>query len=322
MKYWVILYYLLLLFSGGYRNYSYEYETYATIFGYFNETMFCAIQLLHFSVLFIAATSVLFPQRKSLHLTVFVLLFVLDLYFQNFVKYENSSTLENITPLLIFLIMHLTNPEGKVIIHNLIVGYLCIGYTASALGKIQGGWLSPANLIIQNYHIAFREFMPNPLLANEFIDRYISPTIWKTLDYVAIIFQFSSIAILFSRKYFKFFLLLCTLFHVAVAVIMQVSLFYTYIIFYGIVLAFENGETLNSVSSKKEYFLRVIALVFVIILTGIFHFPVSEGLSLQITLHKDLCLTLLCALLFFYFQAKGFFLHGKKQYEKPVTDNS
>lgn len=321
MKYWIILYYLLLLFSGGYRNYSYEYETYATIFGYFNETMFYIIQTLHFSVLFIAAYSVLFPLKKNLHLIVFVLLFILDLYFQNVVKYENSSTLENLTPLLIFLIMHLTTSDGKATIHYLVVGYLCIGYTASALGKIQGGWLSPSDLVIRNYHVAFREFIPNPVAPNEFMERYVSPTMWKPLDYAAIIFQFSSIIILFSRKYLKFFLLLCTLFHVAVSVIMQVSLFYTYIIFYGIVLAFENGETIQSTSSKKEFVFRIGALILILILSGIFHFSVSETLSLQITLHKDLSLTFLCALLFIYFQASNFFMRQKNNPEL-VADNS
>lgn len=296
MRFWIVLYYLLFLLNGGYRNFPFEYEAIGSTSGFFyNDTVYLIILIAQIFLLFLVALTVVFIENKWLHLSVFMTILALDLYFHNGVKYENSIILTNLVPGFVFLIAHLKNRHTT---RELLVGYLCIGYTISAIGKIQGGWLNSSDLVVYQYYLNFNELAPNTLLPFNFVQATFHPVLWKSFDYITILYQLDAILLLFYRNLLKYFLLLATIFHIVILIVIQIPIFYTYIIFYGIVLGFEYGETLTTATNDRKQ--RWIALSATGVIAGIYHSDIFEQLSLQIMLHKDFCLTIVCALLFLF----------------------
>lgn len=301
MRYWVLLYYLLFLVNVSYRDFSFEYKMYASVSAYFNETIYFFLYSVQIILALTAAAICIFTEKKQLHLLFFSILFIIDLYIQNAVKFESSAILVQLVPLFIYLIMHIKNRE---VIHLLIAAYLCIGFTVSAIGKIEGGWLNFSDLIIYKYYTQFNSVSENTIIPLDFVRTYFHPALRKGLDYLVIFFQLSAVLLLLSKKYMKQFLLLEVLFHLMVAVLLQVSLFYPYIIFYGIILAYEAGENMYTKPIRADYLYRGLTVAIATIIAYIYHSAMLPGLTFTFFKHKDFCLTVGCALLFLFYWIK------------------
>lgn len=310
MKHWVLIYYLLFLLNSCYRSYSFEYESYASIFGFFNENVYSLILFTQTGLLLLAASCALFIEKQRLHLLFFTIIFLLDLYFQNVIKFEESAILTHLIPLFIFLIAQV---KDKNTVRFFMVSYLSIGYTVSAIGKIQGGWLSPQDLAIFKHYTNFNALSPNIFVSADFVKTHFNHTIWKTLDYASILFQLSAAFLLFSKRYLKYYLILAIVFHLAIAVLLQVSLFYPYIIFYGIILAYEAGENIETQPVPTVYIYRGLIIAATAIIAYIYHSGIFTHLTFTIFIYKDFCLTISCALLFLFYWIK--YAIRRKRYE-------
>lgn len=310
MRIWILIYYLLFLLNNCYRSYSFEYESYASIFGHFNENIYLLILSTQAGLILLAGFCALFIEKQRLHLIFFAIIFLLDLYFQNVIKFEESAILTHFIPLFIFLIAQV---KGKDTVHFLIMSYLSIGYMVSGIGKIQGGWLNYQELAILKHYTDLNTLSPNRWVPLEFIQEHFNHILWKALDYVSILFQLSAVFLLFSKRYLRYYLILATVFHIAIAVLLQVSLFYPYIIFYGIILAYENGENIETHPSKKTYIYRGVLIIVTTIISYIYHSGIFAHLTFLIFTYKDFCLTISCALLFLFYWIK--YAIRRKQYE-------
>jgi hypothetical protein len=237
MKAYVYLYYLIYILSGGYWHYSFSYWYYSNIsVSTFNNNM---EWLFHKAevVLFLLAFAILFkPLFANLHLLFFFILFVLDMYFQNFIKFESSLILTNFIPLLFYF---LTNKKFSHYLNEITYGailFISVGFITSCFRKVNSGWLNYNDTAIYSYILQFNKgYCFNTLIGNEILNS-VNFRFWKILDYIVLLFEISFIVTFIKNNYFLLLSVFSVCFHIVILITLNINVFYPYIILYTIIL--------------------------------------------------------------------------------------
>lgn len=106
MRFFVFIYYLFYVLSGGFRHYSFDFIFSSTLEGALLLKTPAVVSVAEIALMITAFTALFFPFKKQIHLIFFALLFVMDLYFQNEVKFMSCFILPHFFPLFFFLFLH------------------------------------------------------------------------------------------------------------------------------------------------------------------------------------------------------------------------
>ena len=230
------VFYIFYIINGGFRHFGFEYSFYSKLYlNNFNSDLHSLILLGEKTVFILVILTLIFNRIKWLDLAVFVTLFMLDIYFQNFVKFESSVILVHFTPLLFFLAFQMKNNKKTAYVALL---FLAVGFSTSALLKVLSGWLYWDDLVIYSYVVEFSKgYKLQSVLGDGLININLPFYFWKMCDYVTVLFQASFLLLFFEAKWYKFLLPLSTLFHILILFILGITVFspfmlvYLYIIF-------------------------------------------------------------------------------------------
>lgn len=243
-------FYILFIIQGGFRHFGFEYSFYSDIYlNNYDPNIYSSITLIETTLYILAILALIFNKIKWMDLLIFILLFILDIYFQNFVKFESSIILVHFTPLLFFLSYQLKEKKKTAYVALL---FLSVGFSSSGLLKILSGWLSLNDIVIYSYIVEFNNGYELPsLLGNSLINMELPFYFWKICDYMVVIFQMSYLLLFFNIKWFKFLLPLSAIFHILILLTLGITVFYPYMIVYLLILVLmnENSSINNKLSS-------------------------------------------------------------------------
>src|SRR5690606_21895352 len=160
-------------------------------------------------VFILVILTLIFNRIKWLDLVIFIILFILDAYFQNFIKFESSIILVHFVPLLFFLSSKIKDNKKTAYI---ILLFLSVGFSSSALSKILSGWLNWNDIVIYSYVVEFNKGYNLPsILGNILIDLHLPFYFWKMCDYITVFFQFSFLLLFFNVRFYRYLLPLATI---------------------------------------------------------------------------------------------------------------
>ena len=236
MKVYVYLYYLFYILSGGYWHYSFSHWYYSNI----NDSTFINLELLFNRVevvLFLLAFAILFkPLIANLHLLFFFILLALDIYFQNFIKFESSLILTNFIPLFFYF---LTSKKYSQYDNEITYGailFIAVGFITSCFRKVNSGWLNYNDTVIYSYILQFNKgYCFNTLIGNKILNS-VNFRFWKILDYIVLLFEISFIVTFIKNNYFLLLSIFSVSFHIVILITLNINVFYPYIILYAIIL--------------------------------------------------------------------------------------
>src|SRR5690606_22797086 len=98
------IFYILFIINGGFRHFGFEYSFFSKIYlNNYSSDLYLLITRGEVFVFILVILTLIFNRIKWLDLVIFIILFILDAYFQNFIKFESSIILVHFVPLLFFL---------------------------------------------------------------------------------------------------------------------------------------------------------------------------------------------------------------------------
>lgn len=255
------IYFLFPLLFGTYRSYLYELKLVDVLYdiNHYN-LIYIIVYCIIFAIYIFNFLILIKPAIPVTYLLFFSLQFILDFFFQNFIKYQTSVSLTNLFPLFCWLI--LTYKNFKPLYIQYIVS---IGFVGSAVAKMTSGWLDP-NASASFYHI--KQFYTG--YGFDFIgitDKLLSIRslfFWKLVDYLIVAFEASFLIIFFKRTYYKWLVLNAVILHVLILLFMNIPLFFPFILVYC--LSLMNFKKIQVHSMEK----RTIPIKYVVILTLIY----------------------------------------------------
>lgn len=284
-----------MLFSGLYRHYSFEYL-------FFKENSVESIKaLILFAeqlVFLLAFIAFLFPIKKNLHLIIFTLLFFLDFYFNNFIKFESAMIGTHLFPLFAYLFLRFPKSQKKIAkIATLIIS---IGFISACILKINSGWYKPNNYVIFAYLVQFSKgFSINGLLSPLLLE-VKSPIFWKVLDYSVLLFQGSFILNFFTDRFRVIIFAFAVLFHMGIMLTLNIALFFPYILVYTLIISVSLPRGLQSKTYKISTNLILVAIIMIVsFLMYQVNFIYNFLNSLPLYRYGDSLITIFCALFFF-----------------------
>ena len=301
MKPIIYLYYLGFLLSGGFRNFYDEILLYEACTN--NSVPEISKILLFFGeyvLLLNALLILLFPFKRFLHLSFFGILFFFDFYFQNWVRFESFTILVHFFPLVAFLYLNAKNEMNRVARLDLIfiLAVSCCFFT-TFLSKAAFGWLHADTPVIYSYVLIFNsEYDSTFHLSNLFL-AIQNTTIYKSLDYIVLAFQFSALFLFYKTSYFKWFSLFAVVFHLSIMLFLEINVFYPYILVYCLTLC---NKAIVPCSKKEQAIKWALALLY---LAGFFatHFDqlyVLRNVNLAFYVYFNTVLTLISVVIYFF----------------------
>jgi hypothetical protein len=241
VRFVIIIFYLLYFISGGYRNYSFEYEFFQNVKGiYINPSLITLTKFSEVILMGLVAFSILNPLRKYPHLLIASLLFLLDLIFQNHVRFRASIIIINMAPFLFFLFLHFKDKKNLLTYFSVLL--VSIGYLSAFVSKVSSGWTSLNNLVVYSYLVQFNLGYHIQLFLSNFFLKIKSVAFWKFADYIVLFFQGLFVVNFFTKKYFVLLAILAVIFHVSILMILNIPVFYPYILVYSLIIAFQYFE--------------------------------------------------------------------------------
>lgn len=262
MRIFVYLYYLFFILSGGFWHYSFCFWYYLntnvqSTSSRYLEWFFNKIEI----TLFLVAFVLLFkPLQPKFHLLFFILLFTLDIYFQNYIKYESSIILTNFTPLLFYFFVS----EKFTKYHNEItygaILFIAVGFLSSFYRKVDSGWLNWSDTVICNYILQFNNGAELKGVLSIYLLKINSHFFWKFADYLTLLFQCSFVLLFFNKKYFLILSIAAVCFHILILVALNIGVFYPYMLVYSFIIGQLNGKF-----SIKQYYILVFTFRFLFV---------------------------------------------------------
>lgn len=260
MRIFVYLYYLFFILSGGFWHYSFCFWYYLnsnvqSTSSRYLEWFFNKIEI----TLFLVAFVLLFkPLQPKFHLLFFILLLTLDIYFQNYIKYESSIILTNFTPLLFYFFIS----EKFTKYHNEItygaILFIAVGFVSSFYRKVDSGWLNWNDTIIHDYIIQFNKgFVFDTFLGKEIVT-VENHKFWKLLDYLVLLYEVSFLLLFHKRKYFILLSVCSIFFHLLVFFTLRLGAFFPYILLYTLLISKLNSFEFNESNLKITFILNIL----------------------------------------------------------------
>jgi hypothetical protein len=302
MKLIIRLYYLFYLIVGGYRQYAYEYEFINSVQNGLDLNIHFQFSLVWAEmVLFALAFALLiFPAYRLAHLLFGLILFFLDLYFQNFIKFESSIILTHLFPLFVFLILRFSEKTNEIKLTAIYI--VSIGYCTSFLQKILSGWLLTDDLVIYGYIQEFSKGYGIKGLFTDSILQISSRWFWKLTDYIILLFQLSFSLNFITTKFVHHILLTAALFHLLILLFLDIGVFFPYVLFYGLILTASIPNSIKVSTPKSSVFFFTVGIsTFVFYFLGIVksvHFFFNIDLDLYMI--SDFFINIFCFILFIY----------------------
>lgn len=304
MRILIFIYYLSFLISGGFRNYYDELCLQEAcqnlhIHPFLKSYIFVTEYVLQSLSLLI----LLFPLKKLLHLSFFLLLFLNDLYFQNFILFEYYIILIHLFPLIVYLYLHYQNHTStQESVKKGIILTIAVGFITALIGKIQSGWLDPRQPVLYSYFLLTdKSYNIHPILADAFysIKHFY---IYKALDYVIVVFQFFFFYLLFNVKFFRWFAPIAVIFHLLIMLILDISLFYVYILVYTIPFLGSNKIEKKSPLTYKIISISIVVLYVIWFIASGFHLRcILEYSDIKLYLGYSYLITIISTLVFIKF---------------------
>lgn len=228
-------YYVLFLLSGGYRHYSFEYLFLSKMQGdSFNLVIYDTIQLAEIAIFSAVLFSLIFSRIVWFDFVVWLLIFVVDLFFQNFVKFESSVILTHSIPLFFYLQRRGCFDSG--LFYSAIL-FVSVGFISSGFQKILSGWFNLTDFALLSYLVEFNEgYGFYPLLGSFLLKNELPSFMWKVADILVVLFQISFLRFFWGTSKFYLWLLAASVFHVLNIWILGISVFFPYILFYIFIL--------------------------------------------------------------------------------------
>lgn len=317
MKTIIYIYYILFIVSGGFRHYDMDFSFWKTI----QEGEYIAIPLFlnvtQIAVVFFSFLLLLFPLVKEFHLLFGLILFAIDCYFQNNVSFISSQILPNLFPFFFYAYLRYSTKSEKVngIIH-IAIYFIVVGYFTAFCLKMRNGWLNFDNAVIEDYIEKFNNSFMVPTILGQEILSVKSHIFWKLTDYLILLYQGSFIFVFYKKNIFHVLSFFSVLFHILILLLLGISVFYVYILFYAFIYALINIYQASGVKSEsfilEKYIDRFWMFLFIVLFSlfalGKFdaHF-FNNLLSYKLWVYSEYIYNFICILIWFYFYQKVIF---------------
>lgn len=249
MRLFVIAYYVMYVLSGGFRHYTFDLAFSQTIVSAAIIPSPFGIVIGQHLLTVLALMLVAFPYRKYLHLGFFIILQLLDSYFQNHVGFMSCFILPHLIPLFFFLFLQNSHTKSRLkIVAYIGVLTIATGFLVAFVGKVSSGWLNPSDAVVQHYMIEFSLGYQIPSIMAEWLLANLNDFLWKSMDYMVLVFQLSFALVFFNWRWFIPISFFAVIFHIGIFLTLGIAVvFYNYILFYSLILHFSHVKgTLNS----------------------------------------------------------------------------
>ncbi len=276
MRLFVYAYYLFYVLSGGFRHYSFDFIFFKSISGQRVLTTPPIIFVVELLLMILALITLLLPLKKYVHLIFFLIIFLMDLFFQNQTSFMSCFILPHLFPLFFYLFLHFEKGEEQ---RNLILyaGMLmvAVGYISSFTSKMYSMWFNWSDMVIYSYILEFYNGFQVPSLISSALVSIKNQFFWKLADYSVLVFQFSFLLVFFQKKYFYYLTLFAVLFHLGILVSLGIGVvFYLYILFYAFILFASTNQLYSflNINNRKIALIvfGVVATLFILLISSSF----------------------------------------------------
>lgn len=297
----IYFYYIAFLLTGGFRNYFEELALHDICLG-LNTSSFVkmSIQGMEFVCLLLALIILILPMKRYLHLLFFGVYFVLDIYVQNFVYLERYLALVNFFPFIVFLFLTYKDEKEKYDrTREILIKIVAIGYFTAFIGKISIDYLNPKHLLVYNYLAVIDQSNSLSLALTKWFLSIQHFGFYKSVDYFIMLLLGSSLFMFFKPKVFKWYSIVLIIYIIILALFLNLSYFYPFILIYALIL---NSRNVNYIFSERieDYLGYVFAGIFLVffVLNGFDRFFVLRHFSTSIYLYLGLLSTFVCTFVF------------------------
>ena len=292
MKRIIQVYFFLFLLSGGFRHFSFETEFYSTLNQLPSPTWVPTLSVL----LAILAACYLMVQRSILILLFYIVLMVLEVYVQNFVKFESSVILIHQIPLFAFLFLHEKRPfMNEEIGRYAILLFISIGYVSSAMSKSLTGWFSLDQSVLRSHIQTLQYGFQLPVLIPFSSLESLPFLLWKLMDFIVVFFQLSFVRFFFHLKGLKGQFIGLIAFHLGISLLMGIHVFYPYFLVYILVFIPWKSTEVGKFKDRLFTFFGILYLILLIQSKGDTN-GIIRLMPFQVYLYYDFILTVLLAL--------------------------
>jgi hypothetical protein len=302
MKLIIRIYYLFFILVGGYRHYSYEYEFITSIQNgdNINHVLLFGLERIEIILFSFAIGIFILPTYKTAHLIFWFILFSLDLYFQNIIKFESSIILTHFFPLFVFLILKYPTKTNEIKLSAVYV--ISIGYCTSFLQKVLSGWLLNDDLVIFGYIQEFSKGYGIKGLFSDLILQISNRWFWKITDYIILLFQLSFLLNFITNKFVNHILFIASIFHILILLFLDIGVFFPYMLIYCLILTASSTTSICIPFSRKSFFYFLVG--FLLILFNILNFEHSVhfffNINEYIYMFSDFLMNIFCFMIFLY----------------------
>ncbi|MCB9186649.1 MAG: hypothetical protein H6601_07875 [Flavobacteriales bacterium] len=256
------------------------------------------------SIIVLFCFGLLFPWLKLVHLAVFGLLMMGDVFIQNHVKFESAIILTHLLPGFFFMFLSADRPETWSRIREGLIYLISIGFVTTALTKSLSGWCNPEILVIHDYAVQFNLGFG--------IDHYFSDAFlgiqnkWllKMADYLTLAFQGLFIVNFVTLRFIRPLLGAAVVFHLLILGVLNIGVFSPYILAYSLIVQSKDHHNINLLRVPRDFrfilltFLFLVAVVPLSILLPPFHDVVLRLLPMRIYWHLEAILTIVMSVYF------------------------
>lgn len=265
MRFFIHLFYLFYVLSGGFRHYAFNLIFAQTVSGTDFPVVAMAVPFIEQFCMVLVFGILLFPLQKQLHLLLFCVLFVLDVFFQNAVGFTSCFILPHFFPLFFFLLLHFKNDVARSdLVRTAAILFVSVGFLTSFSSKMESGWYRWSDPVIYSYIVEFYDGYQIPSLASGLLLNIKSHLFWKLADYSVLLFQGAFLLVFIRKNFFYPLTMIAVLFHIGIVTTLGIGVvFYLYILFYALIFFVSGRSSTISVLSVEKFkiYTRVVSLV-------------------------------------------------------------
>lgn len=302
MRLVVYIYYFIFLLTGGFRNYYEEALLQEACQGIvISHYMHVLLYSAGFVLAALCMAVLAFPAQRKLHLLFFAVLFCIDLYFQNFVNFEDYNILVHSFPLMVFCYLYAQDKQlSTAAVDEILVLVIATGYFANFIAKLYSGWLSPDTPVVYTYVALFHYGFGVHWHGAGFFLKHGTYFLYKLADYFVLAFQLSAVLLFYRTSFFKWFSIVAVFFHVCVMLFMEIAVFYPYILVYTLVIA--DKSMVHRPGKTERYIVFALLALYLtgLLLSGFDRYFVLRNLDLNVYIYHNTFLTVFSTMIFLF----------------------
>jgi len=297
----IYFYYIAFLLTGGFRNYFEELALHDICLELNTSSLVkMSIFGIEFVCLLLALIILVLPMKRYLHLIFFGFYFILDIYVQNFVYLERYLALVNFFPFIVFLFLtYKDEKENYDRTREILIKIVAMGYFTAFIGKIAFDYLNPKHLLVYNYLAVIDQSTSLSLSLTKWFLSIQNFGFYKSVDYFIMLLLGSSLFIFFKPKLFKWYSIILIIYIIFLALFLNLSYFYPFILIYALIL---NSRNVNYIFSERleDYLGYIFAGLFFVffVINGFDRFFVLRSFGTSIYLYLGLLSTFICTFVF------------------------